>query len=135
VFATIKHESPQTIIANASYEFVKGQIIEVPDKLNIKNDNIIVFKTRKQAEEYLKQAQQEQPKEPEEKPEEFLTELEPSEKMLDDYLNRNARTVIASLRRDNLSKSTVKKLLDMEKANKKRKQLIKIMEAMLHGGE
>ncbi len=43
---------------------------------------------------------------------------------LDDYLERNTRTVVSSVEGDALSKYQLQKLLDLEKSNKKRKKVI-----------
>ncbi len=128
-YVTIKWEAKQNIIANAAFDIKKGEITSVPDKFVLSED-MIAFKSAKEAEEYVKKRPPEiSTKEPE--IEEHFSDI--TDKVVDDYLNRNANTVIKALKRDNISKEFVTKLLDMEKKNKKRKKLIKFMEGMLYG--
>jgi hypothetical protein len=68
------------------------------------------------------------------KKEEQIIEVEVEEKeesgdlMTDDYLNRGKDVVLNNLKKDNFSKEQLKKLIDCEKKNKNRKQIINALE-------
>ena len=53
--------------------------------------------------------------------------------MLDDYLGRNGNVVMKNVKEDALGKRQLKKLLEMEKADKKRKGVIKAIKRRLKG--
>ena len=58
------------------------------------------------------------------KGEESTKEESPADKMIDDYLNRNAGVVINNLKEDNHDGETLEKLLTKESTGKKRKSVI-----------
>jgi len=62
-------------------------------------------------------------------------EPEEGNELLDDYLNRNTHVVKKNLKNDNLDKKTLEGLFKMEKENKKRQAVIKIIEEKLKGVE
>ena len=53
------------------------------------------------------------------------------DKMLDNYLDQNARTVIKALQEDNFDDDTLADLLELEKTDKDRKTVKEAIEAMI----
>jgi len=49
-------------------------------------------------------------------------------KLLDDYLNQNAKTVVKSIKEDGLEEETLGKLLELESVGKNRKTVIEAIE-------
>lgn len=67
--------------------------------------------------------------------EETPTEESPSEAMFDDYLNRNNSVVKKNIEKDNHSTETLNGLLELEKSNKNRKDVIKAIKRKLENGD
>ena len=55
----------------------------------------------------------------------------PEDKMLDNYLAQNARTVIKALKEDNLDKDVLSKLLKLEEQGKRRRSIISTIRKLM----
>ena len=56
---------------------------------------------------------------------------ESGDKMLDNYLDQNAKTVVKAIKEDSLEKETLGKLLELESIGKNRKTVIETIESEL----
>lgn len=119
-YAVLKKESQQNRIVNAIKDFGKKRITPVDDNFKMTND-IVVFDKTEQARKYINS---DKPKEEEKKNSLPKTAL-------DDYINRNVPTVKKAIKRDNLDDNTLRSILEIEKKNKERKELISFIEAIL----
>ena len=129
-YAVIKKESGQNVIANSSISITKTTVCKVNDEFKA-DENVILFNTVSEANGYIGRSKhvdsmQKIEQEPDQKDESDI-----SDTTVDDYLNRNARTVIKAIDRDKLNKASIEKLLNAEKENKNRQYVIKNMEKIL----
>lgn len=118
-YLVLSRESSKHAVGNSAYIVMKDRVTAVDDTYVFDDDDVLEFKTKEEALKYIKQSEK----------------LKPKNKIpdiaIDDYLNRNARTVLKALKRDNLDQVTLLRLLQYEEEHKNRKNVIETIKRLI----